>query len=299
VPDSVVIETLGLRKIYDGVEALADLSLRVPRGSIYGLLGRNGAGKTTTIKVLLGMVRPTSGHAAVFGLPAADGKASVEIRRRAAFVSEDRDIYENMSVRKIVRFAASFYPNWRPDLQANYLTKFGLPVERTVAELSRGMRTKLALSIALSSGTELLILDQPTSGLDPEATEETLRALVAHVAREETTVFLSTHQLADVDQIADRIAIVDRGRTLLDAPLDDLRERYRRVRFVFSGEAPTVPFRTAGIVTIRRQGRVLTVLSSTGADRVVAEGRALNPASVEVQPVTLKEIFLETVAAEN
>jgi len=126
-----------------------------------------------------------------------------------------------------------------------------------------------------------------------------LQALVAHAAREETTVFLSTHQLADVDQIADRIAIIERGRSLVDGALDDIRASYRRIQFVFEDAAPELVFRAPGVVGTRRQGRVLTVLSSAGADRIIDEARALEPASVDVLPVTLKDIFLETVAAEN
>lgn len=297
--NQTVIEAADLRKTYDGAEALAGLSLRVPRASVYGLLGRNGAGKTTTIKLLLGMARPTSGTATVFDLPVGEGRASVEIRRRTALVSEDRDLYDNMSVGEIIRFTAGFYPGWRRDLERDYTRKFGLPAERTVKQLSHGMRTRLALLLALCSGAELLILDEPTSGLDPEATEEILQLLIAHVGREETTVFLSTHQLADVDQIADRLAIVDRGRALVEAPLEALRDSYRRIRFVFDDEAPAPAFRSPEIVSVKRQGRVLTVLSSAGADGIIAEARSLNPTSVDVLLVTLKEIFLETVAAEE
>jgi ABC-2 type transport system ATP-binding protein len=161
------------------------------------------------------------------------------------------------------------------------------------------MRTKLALLIAICTGAELLILDEPTAGLDPVAIEELLQTLVALAARSETTILLSTHQLGDVDQIADHIAIVDRGRTLVHGALDDLRASYCRVQLVFDGEAPQLPFSAPGIVATKRQGRVLTVLSSAGSERVVEEARAHDPVSVEVLPVMLKEIFLETVAGES
>ena len=297
--ESLVIETVDLRKRFGDVDALAGLSLQVPRGSICGLLGRNGAGKTTTIKVLLGIARPTSGKAAVFGLAADDPTASVEIRRRTAFVSEDKDLYDAMTVAEIIRFTASFYPRWRADLEQHYLDRFELPAARTVKQLSRGMRTKLALLLALASGAELLVLDEPTSGLDPAMNEEVLQALVAHVAREEMTVFLSSHQIADVEQIADRIAIIDRGRVLVAGALEDIRAAYRRIQLTFDGAAPEFAFRAAGVVATQRRGRVLTVLSSAGAERIVEEARALEPVSVDVSPVTLKEVFLETVAAED
>ena len=300
--DAFVIETSGLRKHYGPggqIEALRGLDLHVPPGSIHGFLGRNGAGKTTAIKVLLGMARPTSGEARVFGLPAHVQDASVEIRRRTGFVSDDKDLYDYMTVAEMIRFTSPFFPRWRRDLEERYLRKFELPLDRRVKALSRGMRTKLALLLALCRGAELLILDEPTSGLDPAMTEEVLQALVAHVGGEGTTVFFSSHQIAEVEQIADRVTIIDRGRAVLTGALDDLKESFRRVQLVFEGDAPDATFRTPGVARVRRKGRVLSVLSSAGAEALVDEARRLNPLSVDVAPVTLKEIFLETVTVEE
>src|SRR5204862_749352 len=141
--------------------------------------------------------------------------ASVEIRRRTGFVSDDKDLYDYMDVEEMIRFTAAFFPRWRADLEQRYLRRFELPADRKVKALSRGMRTKLALLLALCRGAELLVLDEPTAGLDPAVTEEVLQALVSHAGREEMTVFFSSHQIAEVDQIADRIAIVDRGRVVV------------------------------------------------------------------------------------
>ena len=298
MPDLHLIETADLRKRYGAVDAVTAMTLQVPQGSIFGFLGRNGAGKTTTIKMLLGMTRPTSGRARVFDLDAAEGAASVEIRRRTAFVSEDKDLYDFMTVDEMARFTAGFYPRWRGDLEQRYRRAFELPGDRKVKALSRGMRTKLALLLALCRGAELLILDEPTSGLDPASTEDVLQALVSHVAAEGLTVFFSSHQIAEVDQIADRVAIVDRGRIVIGGVLEDLRDSYRRVRLVFDGDAPGGAFASPGVVRVWRSGRVLTALSSA-PDVLVAEARAMRPVSVESVPVTLKEIFLESVAGED
>src|SRR6185369_10140003 len=251
------------------------LSLQVPAGSIYGFLGRNGAGKTTTIKLLLGMARPTSGTAMVFGRPSTLEAASVEIRRRIGFVSDQKDLYDYMTVDEMIRFTAPFFPRWRADLEQRYRRSFELPADRKVKALSRGMRTKLALLLALCRGAELLILDEPTSGLDPAMTEEVLQSLVAHVASEEMTVFFSSHQIAEVDQIADQVAIVDRGRAVVAGALDDLRQHFRRIQLVFGGDAPETTFRAPGVERVRRKGRVLSVLSSAGAERILDEARAL------------------------
>ena len=297
--DLWAIETADLRKAYGPIEAVRGLNLQVPTGSIYGFLGRNGAGKTTTIKVLLGMARPSAGRATVFGLAADAPQASVDIRRRTGFVSEDKELYDYMTVEQIIRFTAAFYPRWRADLEQRYRKAFELPLDRKVKALSRGTRTKLALLLTLCRGAELLILDEPTSGLDPAVTEEVLQALVAHVAREETTVFLSSHQIAEVDQIADHVAIIHRGQTVVAGALDDLRENFRRIQLVFDSDAPEPSFRAPGVERVLRKGRVLTVLSSAGSKQIVDEARALRPVSVDVVPVTLKEIFLETVASED
>ena len=215
MPQSNIIETIGLEKRYKSVVALDGLSLAVPPGSIFGLLGKNGAGKTTAIKILMGLIRPTAGSATIFGLPTVESGSSVAIRQRTGFLDDERDLYDFMTVAQLIAFTASFFPNWRADLAARYLRDFDLPPPRRVKALSRGGRTKLALLLAFCRGAELLILDEATSGLDPLAVEEVLQVLVRHVANEGATVFFSSHHIAEVEQVADHIAIIDRGRQQL------------------------------------------------------------------------------------
>jgi ABC-2 type transport system ATP-binding protein len=299
VSDRLAIETVDLHKTYGGVEALRGLNLAVPGGAIFGFLGRNGAGKTTAIKILLGMARPTGGAARVFGLDSAEQSSSVAIRSRTGFVSEDKDLLGHFSVEQTIRFTAGFYPRWRRDEERRYLARFDLPADRKVKDLSRGMRTKLGLLLALCRGAELLVLDEPTSGLDPAAAEEVLHALVAAVAGGDTTVFFSSHQIAEVEQIADRIAIVDRGRVAVSGGLDDLRASYRRIQLVFDGAAPEPVFRSPGLVRVVRNHRVLSVVVSGGAERLIDEARHLQPVTIDSEPLTLKDVFLETVARED
>lgn len=292
--DARVIETRGLRKTYGGVEALRGLDLAVSAGSVAGLLGRNGAGKTTAIKILLGIVVPTSGDVRVFG-----DRPSPESRRRIGFVSEEKDLYPYMTGDEMIRFTASFYPRWRDDLAQQYARRFALPLDRKVKHLSRGMRTRLALLLAFCRGAELLIVDEPTAGLDAAATDEVLHALVAHAAADGAAVLIASHDLRDIDQIADHLTIIDNGRAVVSGELDDLRERFCRIHFVFEDTAPAMSFRTPGITRIERRGRILSVVSSEGADDIVNEARALRPVSVDVEPVTLKDIFLAAVAKEE
>jgi len=299
VSDNAVIQTIDLWKRYDEVEALRGLNLRVPAGSICGFLGRNGAGKTTTIKVLLGMSHASKGTALVFGLSPAEPRAGVDIRRRVAFVSDEKDLYDYMTVGEMVAFTRSFYPRWRDDLEQRYLRAFDLRPERAIKGLSRGMRTKAALLLALCRGAELLILDEPTAALDPAMAEDVLQALVSYVADENSTVFFSSHQLTEVEQIADHIAIVDRGQLVVDGALDDVRAKYQRIQLVFENDAPDFRVHAPGTHRVRKQGRVITILTASSGTAVMDEVRGYRPSSIDVSPVSLKDIFLESVHTED
>jgi ABC-2 type transport system ATP-binding protein len=212
-----------------------------------------------------------------------------------------------MTVGEITAFTRSFYPRWRDDLEQQYLRKFDLAPGRAIKGLSRGTRTKVALLLALCRGAELLILDEPTSGLDPAMAEDVLQSLVSHVASESASVFFSSHQLNEVEQIADHVAIIDRGQTVVAGALDDVRAQYQRIQLVFEGDAPDIRVHAPGTHRLRRKGRVLTVLSGPpkGAPAresslsVVEELRGYRPVSIDVTPVTLKDIFLESVTTDG
>jgi ABC-2 type transport system ATP-binding protein len=290
-----IIETNQLCKSFKGQPALSGLDLRVPTGSIFGFLGRNGAGKTTTIKTLMGLLRSESGTARVFGIPVTDADRSIEIRRRIGFVTEDKELYPYMTVEQIIRFTRPFFPKWRDDLERRYLKMFELPPKRKIPDLSKGMRSKLMLLLAISRGAELLILDEPTDGLDPAATEDVLRELVAIAASEGTTMFFSSHQLSEVELIADHIGIIDHGKMIVAGSLDDMKVHYQRLQVVFS-ETVAIPARWAdGVESVRQEGRVVSILASRNVDAIVEQARSLPGTAVERYPVTLKEIFLEHV----
>jgi ABC-2 type transport system ATP-binding protein len=161
------------------------------------------------------------------------------------------------------------------------------------------MRTKLALLLACCRGADLLVLDEPTSGLDPVVAEEVLQLLVSHVAREEATVFLSSHQLAEVERIADRIGIIHHGRMALTGGLDDLRDAFRRIQIVFDQDVPPHTFRSPGVVRTRRHGRVVSVTANGHVADISAEARALGAVSVDVEAMPLKDMFLEIASAEE
>src|ERR1700722_9850783 len=290
-----IIETDQLSKSFKSQPALCGLDLRVPEGSIFGFLGRNGAGKTTTIKTLMGLLRFDSGSAEVFGRPIINADNSVEIRRRIGFVTEDKELYPYMTVEQLIAFTRPFFPKWRRDLERRYVQMFELPPKRKIPDLSKGMRSKLMLLLAISRGAELLILDEPTDGLDPAATEDVLRELVVIAAESGTTMFFSSHQLSEVELIADHIGIVDQGRMIVSGSLDDMKVQYQRLQMVFPDPMMLPTQWVDGVESMRQEGRVVSILASHNADGIVDQVQAIPGTVVERFPVTLKEIFLEHV----
>jgi ABC-2 type transport system ATP-binding protein len=289
-----VIETHALTKCYGDLEAVRALNLRVAEGQITGFLGRNGAGKSTTIKMLLGMIHPTSGTGTVLGKRIDEPKESREMRRHVAYVSEDKQTYSYMTVGEMIRFTRSFYSDWNPEIEQRLLKQYQLPSGRKVKALSKGMRTKLALLLALARRPALLILDEPSEGLDPVSIEELLQALVA-AAGDGTAVFFSSHQIAEVERIADQVCIIDHGQLVMDLPLDRMREDYRRVTLGFTTQPPQTDLHIEGVEHVRTNGRQIIVLASRNSDAVAEHAKTLGAVSVDVSPITLREVFLETV----
>jgi ABC-2 type transport system ATP-binding protein len=291
------IEAVGLRKAFKGHEALSGLNLTVPQGSISGFLGRNGAGKTTTIRILMGLAKADQGSARIFGIAPGDGISGAAIRRRIGFVTEDKELYPYMTVAEIIRFSRPFFPKWRDDLEHRYLNVFELPPSKKISDLSKGMRSKLMLLLAISHGAELLVLDEPTDGLDPVALEEVLRELVALSASDGTTIFFSSHQLAEVEQIADQITIIDKGRAIVCGALEDLKRQYQRICVVFADGVHGDIRWADGAEYIRREGRMVSILAGRNVEGIIAQARSLPGTIVERHPVTLKELFLDHMRA--
>ena len=289
-----VIETVGLRRSFGSQVAVDGLDLQVSQGSIFGFLGRNGAGKTTTIRLLLGLLKSGGGEVRVFNEVITGPEGDAGLRQRIGYVSESKYLYPYMTVEQIIRFTRPFFPKWRCDLERRYLDMFNLPPGRKISALSKGMRTSLMLLLAMSHDAELLILDEPIEGLDPAVIETLLKELVALPATQGTTIFFSSHQLAEVEQIADHIVIIDRGRGVVEGALDDLKVQYQRLRVVFDRQPAPISW-LPGADRVRQEGRTISILASRNVDEIVEQARSFPGASVERFPVSLKEIFLEHV----
>ncbi len=294
-----VIRVDGLVKRYRGQAAVDGLSLEVPEGAVFGLLGENGAGKTTTIQSLLGLVQPSAGRIEVMGLdPTRQG---FEVRRRTGYVPEAPVLYDWMTVAEIGWFAAAFHldPN---GTTAGYVSRYGelvrgfdLPAKRKIKALSKGMRAKVSLSLALASDPPLLILDEPTSGLDVLVRREFLESMV-DLAGAGRTVLLSSHQIGEVERVASHVALVHKGKLILAEPLDDLKSRTFLVSVMFaSRDHIEAPPEGRGLELIDaedapRQARWLV----RAADRSACEGLRAVPGieAIEVESPTLEEIYI-------
>jgi ABC-2 type transport system ATP-binding protein len=291
--NTFAMQSTSLLKTYGSgrtqVHAVDGLSVNVPEGSIYGLLGRNSAGKTTTIRMAMGLARPTSGEIKIFGLNPAHDPERVSVLRQVGYVPEDKAL-SNLTPRKQLEVNRSFYPQtWSDDLARKVVRRLELPLDTPFAKLSLGNKTKSALAVAIAQRSRLLILDEPTTGLDPIALDELLRLLVEDCTAEGRTIFLSSHQLAEIEQIADYIGIMDRGKILLEGPLDDIRASFRR--FTVTGTAlPTTGF---GILRTKRESHAMQYVVQRSPESFNAELTRNGATVVDSAPLSLNEIFLE------
>jgi len=224
---AAVLRTSGLSRSFGKVRAVDGIDLEVPRGSIYGFLGRNGAGKTTTLRMLMGVLRPDRGEIELLGTRS--NRIRSAQKRLIGYVSQEQFFYPWMTAERLGDFVGSFYPTWSTVEFRRLLGVLDVPAKRRASDLSGGTRTKLALALALAHRPALLLLDEPTSGLDPVARREFLEILAHEGKRLGHTALFSTHLVDEVEAIAQRVGILDQGRLLYQGPTASLLERVRRV----------------------------------------------------------------------
>lgn len=280
------IEIRGLEKSFSAFK-LGPLDLTVPKGAIYGLVGPNGVGKTTTIDLLLGMGREDGGSIHVFGLDHA--RDEVAVKRRIGYVSPDLNFQPWRTVKRTVRFFRAFYPDWDDDYCTSLLETLKVGWDEKIRHLSFGARIKLALVLALSHRPSLLLLDEPTIGLDVISKQQIFAELLAAVQDEDRTVLIASHGLADIERFADHVGIMKDGRLLIEGATADVVARYRLVDFL-AGDG----FNTAGLAGVfvqEHQGqrwRVLMDFQSGALEQMKTRGAA----EISALPVTLEDLFV-------
>ena len=291
------IEFSGLSKLYRRQIGVCDLTLDIPRGTVFGLIGPNGAGKSTTIKMLMGLLRPTSGRARVLDLdPLHD---HVQLKQRVGYVPETQQIYRWMRVEQVIGFCRALYSTWNDETCEAMLRLFALDPRKKVKHLSKGMLGKLALLLAVSHDPELLILDEPMAGLDPIAREEVLDGVLRTICRREQTVLFSTHTLDDVQRLADTIGFLYEGRLLVHEKLDNLLDTTKRIRATLSDGAPPQQL-PDDVVWQHINGRewLITVRQFT-ADKLDLVRRQPGVDHVEVIDLGLEDLFKDLVKGQR
>lgn len=286
------IETSQLTRRFGRTSAVVDLNLTVPAGSVYALLGPNGAGKTTTLKLLLNLLRPTHGTARVLGLEST--KLGATDFQRIGYVTEEQTLPAWMTLAQLIAFCRPLYPTWDDALAARLLTVFDLPADRPLKKMSRGMRMKAALLSTLAYRPELLLLDEPFSGLDPLSRDDFVQGLLELPGEDRPrTVLISTHDIDDIERLADHVGFLASSKLLLSEPADTLRARFRQIEI--TGEIP--PAFGPPATWLAWQQPTPRVAQFTHTAFVPGETEAalaaqFPGAGIQTRPLTLRQIFL-------
>jgi ABC-2 type transport system ATP-binding protein len=277
---------------FGGLRALSLASFKVEPGSITALLGPNGVGKSTVLKICANLLRPTSGEARVLG------KLSTRLGpddfRRLGYVAEGMELPGWMSVGRFLDWCRPLYPNWDTALEKKLLEEFGLPLERKLKHLSRGERMKAALVSVLSYRPEMLLLDEPFSGLDPLVRDQFLGGVLELAGQEGWSVLISSHDLQEIDTLVDQVIFLQQGKIVLDEASDSLISRHRRVRLTLPDETTELPRLPGNWVNVSRTGRYLQFVDMSAKPDLGAAIRHLLPGAdgVEIAPMSLRDIFI-------
>ncbi|MBN1795906.1 MAG: ABC transporter ATP-binding protein [Sedimentisphaerales bacterium] len=279
-----------LTKFYEGRCVLEDINLKVPEGCIYGLLGRNGSGKTTIIRILLGLDFPTRGRTSLLDCDSAN--LSAKTHGRIGYVAEGHNLIQNYSVSRLIKLCKDLSLKWDEGFFRSLIETFRLPTDRKVSKLSTGMRAQLNLSLAMAIDPELLILDDPTLGLDTVARRQFLELAVDLLQKDGRTILFSSHILSDVERIADRIGVLAGGKLVVDCSLEELKNRVRKLRLIF-GDRPPLDLHLTEIVNCQTAGREMTVTIANYNEQKKAVIDTFKPESVTEIPMSLEDIFIE------
>ena len=284
-----------LRKVYGPFVAVDDLTLTIPSGTVFGLIGPNGAGKTTTFKCMLDLARPTAGTVRYDGVP-----LQPQTFEQIAYVPERSVLYDWMTVAEHIEMQRQTYKTFSPSRALELLAEFQIDPKKRARSLSKGMRTATMVALAFAREANLLILDEPTSGLDPINQRSVLNLMINEAARGATIVF-SSHQIGQVERAAERIAIIDRGRIVLEGEVDDLKAGRKIVEGIFPDETWSLDGLDADrrVARIDRNGRIVRLLSTDAAGDLAARMESLGAVAVRIVDLNLEDIFLYAVSPDD
>jgi ABC-2 type transport system ATP-binding protein len=287
-----IVTVQNLMRRFGDKDALSNVSLSVPRGIVFGLVGENGAGKTTLIKHLLGLFRAQEGTVRVFGWDPV--RRPVEVLSRIGYLSENRDLPDWMRIDELLRYQQAFYPSWDEKFAAEMLDQFELNSRQQVKSLSRGQRARVGLLVALAHRPDLLVLDEPSSGLDPIVRRDILAAIIRTVADEGRTVVFSSHLLDEVERVADEVALLHQGRLVLCDSLHRVLDGHCRVTLRFA-ESHAAPPALPGAIHSRGAGREWDYLCNGGLESLKQAAVQMGAEVIAESTVSLDEVFVGLV----
>ncbi len=284
-----VVEIRELTRRFWRKTALDDVTLNIPRGVVFGLVGENGAGKTTLIKHLLGLLKAQQGSVSVFGLNPVDDP--VEVLGRIGYLSESREMPDWMRIGQFMSYSQAFYPNWDTTYADELREMFELAKDQRIKALSRGQRARVGLLAALAHRPEFLVLDEPSSGLDPIVRRDILSAIIRTVADEGRTILFSSHLLDEVERVADKVAMLHVGRIVMSAPLDQILDEHHLLTLRFP-ESPATPPILPGGLGWSGEGREWTCVCNGELERLRSAATSAGATIVEERRPSLEEVFL-------
>jgi len=290
-----LVEVDRVSRRFGATLALDEVSFRATAGLVYGLVGVNGAGKTTLIKHILGLLRARVGSVRVFGMDPV--REPVRVLGRIGYLSEERDLPDWMRVDELLRYSQAFYPSWDMDYAYRLLDTFGLDPAKRIDQLSKGMRAQCGLVAAVAHRPELLILDEPSSGLDPVVRMDILDAIVHTVIDEGRTVLFSSHLLDEVERMSDHVTMIHGGRVVLDGSLEDVRASYLRSHVRFSASLDHRPS-IEHALAVEGQGRSWVATHNGGSDAFRASVSLHGGEVVESREASLEEVFVALVGRD-
>lgn len=296
---SAAIQLRNLTKTFAGGSVgVAGLNLEIARGTVYGLMGRNGAGKTTTIRLLMGLLRPDEGEALVLGQTLWEAPRS--LRARVSYVSQSEQMPGWMCFRDLSRYVGNFYDNWNHRFAEDLAIRWGVSSLRPLATLSGGEQRKAAIILALAPEPDVLVLDEPAAGLDPVSRRELVSEVVSVLSRQtDATILFSTHIISDLERVAERVGVIERGRLVLNRPLDDLQAGFRRVQVIFPGETAPPRFSIPGARRCVFAGPVVTGVTEFFDGEHIEALKRWPGVRVQTFPIPLEELFLEMCRPEE
>jgi ABC-2 type transport system ATP-binding protein len=294
--DDVAVDIRSLSRRFGRTVALDGVELEVRRGAVFGLVGENGAGKTTLIKHILGLLKAQSGTVRVFGLdPVRD---PVGVLARVGYLSEDRELPDWLRIAQLLRYLRAFYPTWDDTFAEKLREQFDLDPEAKIKTLSQGQRARTALLAALAYRPELLVLDEPSTGLDPIVRRDILSAIIRTIAEEGRTVLFSSHLLDEVERMADHVALIDRGRIVLCDPLETIKSTYRRLTLRFDEPLLRPPI-FVGSARWEGSGREWTTVCQGSMEDLSGKAAGIGARIVDEHTPSLDDIFVARVGSRQ